>query len=88
MHMRTQDALSYVKNFGKASLFITFTCNPGWVEIKECLLPGQDVTHRHDIIARVFHRKVLKLIKLPNAHIKVLLDSLNRIRLMRSSWIN
>ena len=28
MHQRTQDAMSYVRKFGKPSLLITMTCNP------------------------------------------------------------
>ncbi len=64
MHERTQDAMTYVKNFGRPDLFITFTCNPKWDEINIELLPGQTSNHRHDVIARVFHQKHLKLMKL------------------------
>ena len=28
MHDRTQDAMTYVRNYGRPDLFITFTCNP------------------------------------------------------------
>jgi hypothetical protein len=41
MHERTQDAMTYVRHYGRPDLFITFTCNPCWDEIKELLLPGQ-----------------------------------------------
>jgi len=54
MHERTQDAMTYVRHYGRPDLFITFTCNPRWDEIKELLLPGQRSYDRHDIIARVF----------------------------------
>ncbi|GFW40730.1 ATP-dependent DNA helicase [Trichonephila clavipes] len=30
MHERTQDAMTYVRHFGRPDLFITFTCNPKW----------------------------------------------------------
>lgn len=37
MHEYTQDAMTYVRNYGKPDLFITFTCNPHWPEIKQYL---------------------------------------------------
>ncbi|XP_054287893.1 uncharacterized protein LOC129003620 [Macrosteles quadrilineatus] len=55
---RAQDALTYVKNYGRPDLFITLTCNPKWPEILESLLPGQKATDRHDIVSRVFHQKI------------------------------
>ncbi|CAE1312479.1 unnamed protein product [Acanthosepion pharaonis] len=33
MHERTQDAMTYVRHYGRPDLFVTFTCNPKWVEI-------------------------------------------------------
>lgn len=59
-HMQeyTQDAMSYVRAYGRPDLFITFTCNPMWPEINSALLPGQKPIHRHDIIARVFKQKL------------------------------
>ena len=54
MHERAQDAMNYVKKYGKADLFITFTCNPNWEEIKSNLMPGQTPIDRHDIVARIF----------------------------------
>lgn len=53
-----QDAMAYVRCYGRPHLFITFTCNPKWDEIKVNLLPGQNSTDRHDITARVFRQKV------------------------------
>uniref|UniRef100_UPI00358E883F uncharacterized protein n=1 Tax=Myxine glutinosa TaxID=7769 RepID=UPI00358E883F len=58
MAERTQDAMSYVRKFGHPDLFITFTCNPAWPEIKNV----QDSNLRHDIIARVFSEKQKKLL--------------------------
>lgn len=60
MHERTQDAMTYVRHYGRPDLFITFTCNPKWEEITQNLFSGQKSHDRHDIIARVFHLKVKK----------------------------
>lgn len=64
MHEKTQDAMTYVRNYGRPDLFVTFTCNPEWPDIKKELFPGQRSFDRHDIIARVFHLKMKKMIKL------------------------
>ncbi|XP_014679563.1 PREDICTED: uncharacterized protein LOC106819444, partial [Priapulus caudatus] len=52
-----QDAMSIVREYGKPTYFITFTCNPNWPEITQSLLPGQTSYQRPDIVARVFHMK-------------------------------
>ena len=62
MQQRTQDAMCYVRKFGKPDLFITFTCNPKWTEIQEELFENQTQNDRHDVIARVFHEKQKKLL--------------------------
>ncbi|KAL4083881.1 hypothetical protein QTP88_029197 [Uroleucon formosanum] len=64
MHERTQDAMTYVRHYGRPDLFITFTYNHRWDEIKELLLHGQRSYDRHDIIARVFRLKVKKTMNL------------------------
>ncbi|GFQ98605.1 ATP-dependent DNA helicase [Trichonephila clavata] len=64
MHERTQDAMTYVRHFGRPDLFITFTCNPKWPEIVDLLNQGQKSHDRHDIIARVFRVKVKHMMKL------------------------
>lgn len=56
-----QDAMSLVRRFGKPDLFITFTCNPAWVEITRELLDGQDAGDRPDLSARVFNLKLKAL---------------------------
>ena len=61
MNEKNQDGLCYVRNFGCADLFCTFTCNPRWPEIIEQLRPGQQPHHRQDIIARVFRLKAKRL---------------------------
>jgi ATP-dependent DNA helicase PIF1 len=61
MHEYTQDAMTYVRNYGRPDLFITFTCNPKWQEIQVELLVGQTHSDRHDLLARVFRQKLIKL---------------------------
>lgn len=68
MHEKTMDAMTYVRNFGTPNLFITFTCNPNWTEIKKELKHGQTPQNRHDIIARVFHQKIKVLTNLIVKH--------------------
>ncbi|GFW31918.1 helitron_like_N domain-containing protein [Trichonephila clavipes] len=58
MHERIQDAITYVRHFGRPDLFITFTCNPNWPEIVDLLNQGQKSHNRHDIIARAFRVKI------------------------------
>lgn len=53
MHQYAQDAMTYVRHYGTADLFITFTCNPQWIEIRQELFPG--------ITARVFKQKLKSL---------------------------
>ncbi|XP_063922978.1 uncharacterized protein LOC135137287 [Zophobas morio] len=64
-HMQeyAQDSLTYVRRYGRPDLFITFTCNPPWCEIKDLLLPGQQPSDRHDLTARKRG--------LPHAHILI-----------------
>ena len=60
--MYKQDAFTYVRLHGRADFFITVTCNAKWPEIKALLSSGQTINDRHDIVARVFRQKLLKLI--------------------------
>ncbi len=62
MREKAQDALTYVKHHGTPDLFITFTCNPKWPEIKDCIIDGEVPADRHDIVARVFHLKQQKML--------------------------
>lgn len=66
LHETTQDAMTYVKNYGKPDLFITVTCNPNWKEIKTNLHPNAQPQERYDIVNRVFHLKIQKLLTLIN----------------------
>uniref|UniRef100_A0A0L8FKW3 Helitron helicase-like domain-containing protein n=1 Tax=Octopus bimaculoides TaxID=37653 RepID=A0A0L8FKW3_OCTBM len=56
--------MTFVRHFGCPDLFITFTCNPKWIEIEIELLNGQRPTDRHDLLARVFLLKLQKLMDL------------------------
>ena len=69
----TQDAFTYIRKFGKPDLFITFTCNPNWNEITDALMPHQKQIHRHDLIARVFRQKLIKLLNAINKGIIIYL---------------
>lgn len=62
MHKYAQDVMSYVRQYGSPDLFIIFTCNPQWIEIKEELLPSLTPVDRHDIIAKVFKQKHFGLV--------------------------
>ncbi|UYV66868.1 hypothetical protein LAZ67_4003184 [Cordylochernes scorpioides] len=64
MHEYTQDAMVFVRTYGRPDLFITFTCNPSWPEINAELFNGQKPMDRHDLTARVFKLKLNKLIAL------------------------
>ena len=52
-----QDAMAIVREYGKPTYFITFTCNPRWSEITNSLLPYQKAEDRPDIVSRVFNLK-------------------------------
>ncbi|CAE1318262.1 unnamed protein product [Acanthosepion pharaonis] len=64
MHERTQDAMTYVRHYRRPDLFVTFTCNPKWVEITRELFSGQQYSHRPDLIDRVFRLQLRKLMDL------------------------
>lgn len=57
MHEYSQDAMTYVRAYGRPDLFVTITCNPTWEEIKELMLPRQSSSDRH-ITASVFKQKL------------------------------
>ena len=50
------------RHYGPPSLFITFTTNPNWPEIRSRLRPGQTAADIPFTIVRVFYAK-LKLLK-------------------------
>ena len=58
-----QNSMAIVRHLGKPSLFITFTANPNWQEIKDGKHTDQFARDRPDIVARVFDLKVKELLK-------------------------
>ncbi|MCO5607190.1 hypothetical protein L7F22_061383 [Adiantum nelumboides] len=64
MHQLYQDAMAIIRKRGKLDLFITFTCNPGWKEIVDTLLPGQTSNNPLDLTPRVFYQKFKDLMGL------------------------
>ena len=53
--------MSLVQKFGKPNLFITMSCNLGWEEIQNELLPTQTAQDHPDLLARVFKSKFEEL---------------------------
>jgi hypothetical protein len=62
MQKNLQNALALLRKFGGSDLFITFTANPNWREVREALLPHQTPQDRPDIVARVFKLKFESLL--------------------------
>ena len=52
----------YVRDEGNPDLFITLTCNAKWREFRENLFRYQKAQDRYDLVARVFKRKVDRLL--------------------------
>ena len=52
-----QDGMAICRKYRKPDLFITFTCNQNWEEIKQELREGETVQDRPDLVARVFKLK-------------------------------
>jgi hypothetical protein len=57
-----QDAMAICRWAGCPDAFVTFTCNPQWLEIKRALLLGQQPQDRPDLVTRVFRIKLKELI--------------------------
>jgi len=62
MQMLYQDSMALVRHFGKPTFFITMTANSHYPEIERCLYPGQQLSDRLDLIARVFWLKCCALL--------------------------
>ena len=52
-----QDGMAICRKFRQPDLFLTFTCNPHWEEIRRELQPGQEAKDRPDLVSRVFKMK-------------------------------
>jgi len=62
LHSNYLDAMAIVRQLGKPDLFLTFTCNPNWDEIKSNLKYSELPNMRPDLIVRVFHEKLKELL--------------------------
>ena len=62
MAQHYQDAMCLVTEFGKPDLFITFTCNPKWIEITDNLKSFETPSDRPDLVSRVFHEKLSSML--------------------------
>ena len=49
-----QDAMAIVREYGKPTYFITFTCNPRWPEITNSFLPYKKAEDRPDSFKGVY----------------------------------
>jgi hypothetical protein len=58
-----QDSMTIVRHFERPTLFITFTVNPNWSEIRDELTSEQTATDRSNIVTRVFQMKAKQLIE-------------------------
>ena len=56
------DGIAICRVYGPPDLFITYTCNPKWPEITLANLEGQAPNDRPDIIVRVFHMMLQRLL--------------------------
>ncbi|XP_013745491.2 uncharacterized protein LOC106448109 [Brassica napus] len=63
MSEKYQDAMAICRWYGNPNLFITFTANPNWVEVKEHLdvYGGDSPNNRPDLECRVFKLKLEEL---------------------------
>ncbi|KAJ4782188.1 hypothetical protein LUZ62_066445 [Rhynchospora pubera] len=58
-----QDALAVCRLLGPPHLFITFTCNPAWAEVRRNLMGTQQPSDRPDLVCRVFKMKLDEMIR-------------------------
>ena len=63
MNQLFQDAMAIVRSRGTPSLFLTYTCNPNWIEIRQELKDGEVPNDRPDLICRVFKMKFDEFMK-------------------------
>ncbi|KAL5550911.1 hypothetical protein UlMin_001087 [Ulmus minor] len=61
MCKRYMDAMALIQVFGKPDIFLTITCNPNWLEIKEELEPYKEPQNRPNLVARIFRVKLEEL---------------------------
>jgi hypothetical protein len=57
------DGIAICREYGPPDFFVTFTCNPKWLEIAEGIFEaGQKPNDRADLIVRVFNMKLEELL--------------------------
>jgi hypothetical protein len=57
------DGIAICREYGPPDFFVTFTCNPRWLEISEAIFePGHKPSDRNDLIVRVFNMKLEELL--------------------------
>ena len=61
MQKRYMNAMALVQRFGKPDIFLTITCNPNWLEIKQELGNNDEVQNRPDLVVRIFRAKLEEL---------------------------
>ena len=55
------DAIALVQWFGKVDIFLSVTCNPNWLEIREELESNQETQNIPNLITRIFKAKIEEL---------------------------
>ena len=58
MRKRYVDDMALVQRFGKPDIFLTMTCNPIWLEIKNERCYGEASQDRSNLVARISHAKL------------------------------
>ena len=58
LRKKAVNALTIMSELGRASFFLTLTCNTEWPEIRSQLLEGQDAYQRPDITVSVFKHRL------------------------------
>lgn len=55
------DAMTLVQKFGKPHIYLTFACNPNWLEIKEKLQLNKEAQSIPDLLSSIFKAKLGEL---------------------------
>ncbi len=62
MHRSYLDAMALARQLGAPNFFITFTCNPMWIEVQRELATDQSSCACPDVVNRVFYLKLKQLL--------------------------
>ena len=66
MKKHKMPSMAYVQQYGQPDLFITFTCNSAWKEVKEELMERKTPQNRNDMLACVLQQNQMKLLDFLN----------------------